>query len=558
MNPNTLDTIALLRVHLQDKSADELITLLLDLIQQVDEPTRQQFWNRLAPPGLATADLRYPSSEIFLAELDEFARAVEQGDYFDEEAQEYYGEDPADRDYHGLEYDPDDHAGLRALRQFLTEAGSYFQAGRYEVAAAAYQTLIAVTMDSDPFETLGVDSPLIELGQAPDPIVKRYLVALQQSYPTSEFFDAALSLLARHDQPYRSYNDYFLSLLGPDQQAKLCSHLEKWADKLNRQEMQTFPSGIPLQLRLLIRLYTERGQADQVTVVQHRFRRRYLALYTPLLADRESAQDWAAVITYGQEVLVALPPLSRPSYYPPQDRVDTAVVRAQVARAYEALGDPEQAFAVYEPVFNDKNDYETYVTARRLAGAIAPERGQEFTRQVIAKLRNKLPLSCYLLCQIYLSEGQFEPAYNLLGNVTGYSALDALKLVAKAHLLAALGPEARPEMGPYLQEMYTKTAESESDKEPVRFLRDYLAAEPNLARTTALARAEDLYRRIMQLHIDNGRKTYATAAYYCALLGEIAAFDGRQAEFNQFYQELRRRYSRHRALQAELAAKVGA
>ncbi|MBE7554286.1 MAG: hypothetical protein HS126_24770 [Anaerolineales bacterium] len=100
-----------------------------------------------------------------MAELDEFARAVEQGDYFDEEAQEYYGEDPADRDYHGLEYDPDDHAGLRALRQFLTEAGSYFQAGRYEVAAAAYQTLIAVTMDSDPFETLGVDSPLIELGQ---------------------------------------------------------------------------------------------------------------------------------------------------------------------------------------------------------------------------------------------------------------------------------------------------------------------------------------------------------------------------------------------------------
>lgn len=38
MNPDTLDTIALLRVHLQDKSADELITLLLDLIQQVDEP----------------------------------------------------------------------------------------------------------------------------------------------------------------------------------------------------------------------------------------------------------------------------------------------------------------------------------------------------------------------------------------------------------------------------------------------------------------------------------------------------------------------------------------
>jgi hypothetical protein len=227
-----------------------------------------------------------------------------------------------------------------------------------------------------------------------------------------------------------------------------------------------------------------------------------------------------------------------------------------MARAYETLGDPEQAFAIYEPVFNDKNDYEAYVTARRLAGAITPDRGQEFTRQVITKLGSKLPLSCYLLCQVYLSEGQFEPAYNLLGNVTGYSALDALKLVVKAHLLAAFGPEAKPEMGPYLQEMYAKTVES--DKEPVRFLRNFLPAEPKLSRSTALARAEDLYRRIMQLHIDNGRKTYATAAYYCALLGEIAAYDGRQAEFNQFYQELRKRYARHRALQAELAAKVAA
>jgi hypothetical protein len=42
----TPDSIARLRVHLQDKSSDELITLLLDLIQQVDEPTRQQFWHR--------------------------------------------------------------------------------------------------------------------------------------------------------------------------------------------------------------------------------------------------------------------------------------------------------------------------------------------------------------------------------------------------------------------------------------------------------------------------------------------------------------------------------
>ena len=99
MNSNSSGSVALLRVHLQDKSSDELIALLLDLIQQVDEPTRQQFWSRLAPPGLTTADLRYPSAETFLAELDEFATAVEQGEYFDDEAEEYYGQDPVDREY---------------------------------------------------------------------------------------------------------------------------------------------------------------------------------------------------------------------------------------------------------------------------------------------------------------------------------------------------------------------------------------------------------------------------------------------------------------------------
>ncbi|MFQ5435269.1 MAG: hypothetical protein ACE5FD_10380, partial [Anaerolineae bacterium] len=76
------------------------------------------------------------------------------------------------------------------------------------------------------------------------------------------------------------------------------------------------------------------------------------------------------------------------------------------------------------------------------------------------------------------------------------------------------------------------------------------------SRETAVARAETLYRNLMQLHIDNGRKTYATAAYYCALLGEIAMYDGRQAEFKQFYQQLLSRYPRHRALRRELAAKV--
>lgn len=65
-----------------------------------------------------------------------------------------------------------------------------------------------------------------------------------------------------------------------------------------------------------------------------------------------------------------------------------------------------------------------------------------------------------------------------------------------------------------------------------------------------------LYQSIMRIHLDNGRKTYSTAAYYCTLLGEITAYDGRATEFKQFYRELLDRYPRHQALRQELAAKV--
>lgn len=83
MTPNNPDSIALLRSYLQHKSPNELIALLLDLVQPVDEPTHQQSRNRLAPPSLATTDLRYPSADIFLAALDGFEVIVDESGYRD-------------------------------------------------------------------------------------------------------------------------------------------------------------------------------------------------------------------------------------------------------------------------------------------------------------------------------------------------------------------------------------------------------------------------------------------------------------------------------------------
>jgi hypothetical protein len=61
---------------------------------------------------------------------------------------------------------------------------------------------------------------------------------------------------------------------------------------------------------------------------------------------------------------------------------------------------------------------------------------------------------------------------------------------------------------------------------------------------------------MMQAHIDNGRKTYAPGAYYCALLGEIAFHEGRLAVFKQWYGKYMEAYKRFRALRAEMDMKV--
>ena len=148
----TPDRMAHIRAYLEKKSKKELVILLLDLVQGMDEPTRQRFWEHLAPPGMATADLRYPSAEDFLAELEDFADEVSEGKYYEEEAAIYYGED----NYNETdEYDLDDHIGLKALRTFFHEADSYFDAGQFEVARQAYDLLLDLVL-GDTDDTLGV------------------------------------------------------------------------------------------------------------------------------------------------------------------------------------------------------------------------------------------------------------------------------------------------------------------------------------------------------------------------------------------------------------------
>ncbi|MEW5873020.1 MAG: hypothetical protein AB1894_27420 [Chloroflexota bacterium] len=94
-------------------------------------------------------------------------------------------------------------------------------------------------------------------------------------------------------------------------------------------------------------------------------------------------------------------------------------------------------------------------------------------------------------------------------------------------------------------------------KKPLRFLRDALPRSPAVPRDTAIERVEDIYRRLMQAHIENGHKTYATGAYYCTMLREMVLHESRLADFRQWFEKYMEAYKRFRALRSEMDMKVG-
>ncbi len=545
---------AVIRAHLDGKSESELKNLLSNLLQRADEQMMGVFWAQVTDAQLNREKLYYGSPELYLAEVKQFAKDVDDLKYFDSEIQEQY-DHYSYYDHHGGEYDDfdaDSHQGIRLLKRFLKEADLYFQAREYRVVSRAYRSLQDVVF-GDSYELLGVGDLLDVLGRSEKVFVQRYLVSLQQCHTKRVFYHRALGFLSGSNSFATRYLPYFFELVGDEQQT-FYLYLEEWADQLDSLSSRAYLIPPPLRLRLLMNFYIEQKQPEKALAVQHHFRRIYLGLFVPLLAGCEAGQAWQKLIDYAQELLELLPAnrtLSRHT----RDVVNFDIVRTQMAKAYEALGQAEEAFAVYNLIFEQDKTFERYALATRFATGISPQKGEAFSNEIITELEKELPAGRFILCEIYLSRGEFDKALELVKPLNRYGMLEELKLVAKAHLILGLGKDITPKMGPYLQDLYRKV--QVGNKEAVRFLRDHLPTEASCSRDVAIQRAENLYRRIMQMHISNGRKTYGVAAYYCALLGEIATHEGKEQEFREFYNDLLANYPRHRALRRELMDKVG-
>ncbi len=565
---NQTDALAQIRQHLANKSADELIDLLMDLLQQVDETTRRRFWEQLAPPGLATADLRYSSPEAFLADVEAFVAAASAGEYYDDEAAEYYGEDPGDRDYHVQrgyidEYDIEYHIGMSILTPLLEATVSYYEAGCFSVAADACERLLGLLLPDQGYDLFGVDSPFGELGFNDRQLVEQFFVALRQASVTEpeQFVTRAVAFLDNLADSWQDYPQYLVSACqaegAQEPVVTLRRHLEEQTTEL---DSSPAPEGewliAPLPLRLLIRLIRALDGPGAALELCAQFRSRYPDLYMPLLEGCTAREAWTELLRFGAEAL-ALPPRPRDGRYRYGEQLPNlapGVVRNRMAWAQRQLGDLPAAFAHHRAVFEETANFDDYVVALEMARQLGESATQEYTAEVVARLQqqaNQRPL----LCQVYLHDRQYEPAFRVVENLSGYRALDELKLVAKAHVLAALHGQ-RVE-GEYLPRIKTDL-DSSIVNEYARFLRDHLPM-PDLApaqRADYVRRAEHLYAAILETHIAAGSKRYKVAAYYCALLAEIAVHAEHVDEFVEWYEDLLTRHRRKSSLRRILDAKT--
>jgi hypothetical protein len=563
------DNLTQIRQYLTGKSAEELVDLLMDLLQQMDETTRRRFWEQLAPPGLATADLRYPAPEAFLADVKAFVSAAAALEYYDEEAAEYFGEDPVDRDYHirkGYidEYDIAYHSGMSELRSLLEASGSYYEAGSFDVAADAYEQLLGLLLPNRGYDLLGVDNPLSELGFDDRQLVEQLFVALRQASAREpeRFASRALAFLESCSIGWQDFPQYLIQSCqvegAQEPVAALRRYLEEQATGL---DTSPAPEGEwpvpPLPLRLLIRLMRALDGPGAVVELCARLRLRYPDLYMPLLEGCTAREAWEEVLRFGAEAL-ARPPRPHDGRYPYGNQLPNlapGVVRQRMAWAQQQLGDLPAAFVQRRAVFEESAEFEDYLAALELARQLGESAAQEYTAEVIKQLQQQTSQRS-LLCQVYLHAGRYQPAFGVVENLSGYGALDELKLVAKAYLLSAL--HGRPVKGEYLAKIRTGLDNSATYNEDARFLRDHLPM-PDLTppqRALHIQRAEHLYRNIVETHIAAGSKRYETAAYYCALLAEIAVYAEHVDEFVEWYKDLLARHSRRWSLRRILDAKT--
>ncbi len=547
-------------------SADELRAVLRVMAQETPPSERQGFLAKLTPLQ-ATPDAapRIPQEEL-LAEIADLAQEIETEMEGAEEWEERYAWDDG--------YDEEDSLGqyedfIAPLAALFDQTQTAFDYGDFPLACAAYQQLFALLQTEDEY---GRGVHLTDLsGVNAEETIARYLRAI---YETTAPVERPAALYAQMPSMRtllrrRVMLDDLIQISPrplPDQNA----FLEAWIAHLRAQDA---PSGSDADAWLREAVWLAEGViglADLARAEGVTRPRAYLDWFTALL----ETEQYAEVITAAQAALQTLP-AELPIRAAIADQLCT--VAAKLEQPSVVREGRWQAFFAKptETRLLDLWEAEPDSAARLLLMQQALRRVQLYhppASPTNASLWNwgdtvetpALP-STTLLAHTCMLAGEWDAAQQLAAqaNVLGWSnatSHQALVVAVFLTVLAGETPTALPtnlakiwESGVhYSVEFLTENAFS------IRLDRAYAAQFaqtqwPNDVQARYLAWCLDVARRRVEAIVgDQHRKSYDKAAIITAACAETLRQRGDPAAATAFVSEIRTRFPRHSAFQAEL------
>jgi tetratricopeptide (TPR) repeat protein len=527
----------------------ELVDMVCDWLAGLDEREQTRFLNRVVqgPRPLVAEAMGLGGAGDLLDEIEALRQAIADGEYVEYGA----GYDPDYGAYRGF----GDDSWIEALDDLFDAATSFFRAGQFEAAVDAYLALFEIfALSHDGFHFTRPD-PVEALRTDIDAVKENLFIAIGRC----ELEPAVRAIEVSENLYYYGAHRYAL--------------LDAWQGW--HESHPESAAGLMEALEVALIAYARQPAPEKIGLLSHtakllrEFYHRYRALsdfeslcrqvgpqqgwpYEDLVERYLEQQNWEQALAWAEDGLSKLP---ADNHY----RIPLQRARGQ---ALLHLDRPAEALEGLQALFRQRPwEAQVYLKLRQAAQAVHqwrtlyPQLTAEMQAHVLTiKGQTSYPVviltEACLLGYAYLLEGEWQKAVawaSTSGIPAGWKDEDLAGTVATGLL----------RMGLAAQDRQPDQVLAETLRDAPQVIRTYGAHLEPVARTLTAAPLLDgavqLYKsRVKQAAAGKNRHWYAQAGAYCQVIRSIRRVQGREADFERYYQDLFATYSRYSALKDEL------
>lgn len=555
--------------RLMSRTADELRAILRAMAQETPPSGRRLFLQKLNPPQdpAITADQLIQQADL-LADIDDLTAELQDKMGNAEYWEEHYGWDDVYYDEDSL--GPYEHM-VEPLSDLFDRTAAAFDYGELELARTAYQKLFEVLSLEDDYGRGIRSSDLtgVDMNEAD----ARYLRAVYELEPLERrpeiLFEQMSSGIITHSRPMLNE----LIQISPQPLPEQAEFLPAWITFLRSQ------SGGMADSWLREAIWLSQGTAGLETLARTEGRERpraYLDWFTALAEEGKHE----AILQAAQEALQRLP-ADLPIRAAVADHLCEAAARLDRPEAVRAgrweafLAKPtlERLLDVWEAAPGNEERRQLMRQAAEhiqdYLGRSSRHQGPVFLAPGIDRLEQAATINKSVLAHAWLLAGEVETVHQLVidEKVLGWSNRSSSQSLVIAAFLVLLSGKTIEKLPPNLGQLWRSNLQSAigiwrittgAIDERLDIVYAELFKQPLLSRDQQerfLAWCLDVSRRRAEAIVSNKyRKSYDKAANVTVACAEMLRLRGEPGEADRFVDDIRTRFPRHRAFQAELKA----